>query len=70
MLVDACTQTEWLTKNTTEPKESEEDPAAMQELRAEVGRYHAWLREQRRQGLWDPETEMAPCPLLTAKYWN
>jgi hypothetical protein len=76
MPADACTQTEPAEPETTnawpEPKKRKEreDPGAMQALRAEVGRYYAWLRELRRKGQWDPETDVAPCPILTAHHWN
>jgi hypothetical protein len=43
-------------------KSEEEDPAALLALRREVEQYHAWLRELRRKGLWDPKTQFAPDP--------
>jgi len=43
-------------------KSEEEDPAALLALRREVEQYHAWLRELRRKGLWDPQTQFAPDP--------
>ncbi len=39
-----------------------EDPAVLLALCAEVEQYHAWLRELRRKGLWDPQTQFAPDP--------
>ncbi len=43
-------------------KSEEEDPAVLLALRHEVEQYHAWLRELRRNGLWDPKTQFAPDP--------